>query len=468
MKILFIDPPFHRFMDFYRFYYPLGLAYMAAVLKEEGHEVIIYDAEHSPDSKSKSWTESVESYDAYPSAVQNDDHPVWQELREVLSDYSPDIVGISMLSVKVPSAQKVAAICKQFDKGITVIAGADHPTVFPALTLEDPNIDIVVRGEGEKTITELVRAILLHAGLQDVRGISFKENGVVINTPRRALIADLDSLPFPAIDALMHAKTYRPLDFGAIMGSRGCPYACTFCGVYTIWSRKVRSRSTSNVMSEIHWLHENWGTGFFSFRDPSFTLDRQRIVDLCTGIIHSGLKIKWECTTRPDLLDEELLNLLILSGCTNIRLGIESGSERILKRMKKNVDLSCVRKTAKLMNKHHIYWSAYFLFGTPWETKETISETVRFIREIDPPFITMARFTPIAGTAIYRELEKAGMINSLIDWGLEGNQRSSTNYVYSIPAHEFELIMQEVADFIDHRNCENSLKTGLYDLRVKA
>jgi radical SAM superfamily enzyme YgiQ (UPF0313 family) len=468
MKILFIDPPFHRFMDFYRFYYPLGLAYMAAVLKKEGHEVLIYDAEHSPDSKSHTWKETLSSYDDYTRALDNEHHPVWQELKDILAEFNPDVAGISMLSVKVPSSLKVAAICKQFNEKITVIVGADHPTVFPDHTLRDPNIDVVVRGEGEATISELVYAIEHQTSLNQVKGICFKDQGVVVHTPPRELIADLDSLPFPDISALMHSETYRPLDFGAIMGSRGCPYACTFCGVYTIWSRKVRFRSVANVMSVIRWLHKQYGTNFFSFRDASFTIDRQRIIELCNCLIKEDLNLKWECTTRPDLLDEELLMLLLQSGCTNIRLGVESGSEKMLKAMKKNIDLNDVRKAAKLLNRHHVYWSAYFLFGTPRETKETIRETVDFINEIDPSFVTLSRFTPIPGTELYLELEHAGLINPGINWGLEGNQRFSTNYIYNITNDEFETIMKDIADIIDKRNHAKSAEMGKSDLRFKA
>ena len=373
-----------------------------------------------------------------------------------------------MLSVKKASAAKVAAICKEFDRDVVVIVGADHPTVFPERVLGDPNIDIVVRGEGERTIVELAHALEEGRGLIDIAGIVYKEKGGVRHTPPRALIKNLDTLPRPAIQALIRPETYRPLDFGAIMTSRGCPYPCTFCGVHTIWSRTVRYRSVANVMAEIHWLHSTWMTDFFSFRDASFTLDRNRVVELCARILKDGLKIGWECTTRPDLLDDEIWQLLRQAGCMNIRLGIESGSAQILAAMKKNVDLDRIRETARLLNRHGAYWSAYFLFGTPLETKETIRETMAFIEEIDPPFTTMARYAPIPGSEMYMELETAGRISPGIDWSFESNQHLGSNYMHGIASAEFELIMQNVAATLEQRNLAKTAQMGMCDPRFKA
>lgn len=454
-------------MDFYRFYYPLGLASMAAVLEQDGHEVLVYDAEHSPDARSQTWIEASRNFAAYPAALKDDGHAVWSEIRSVLGEFDPDVAGISMLSVKTPSARKVAAICKQVKPGVPVVVGADHPTVFPEAALNDPHIDIVVRGEGERTLADLLRALEDGADLGGVGGIVFKENGGFRHAPPRALIRDLDSLPFPGIRNLLRPDTYRPLDFGAIMGSRGCPYPCTFCGVQAIWSRRVRYRSVGNVLSEIHWLHDTWKTDFFSFRDASFTLDRNRVTGICNRILADGLKIGWECTTRADLLDGEMWGLLKRSGCANIRLGVESGSEKILRSMKKNIDLDAIRKAAALLNRNGAYWSAYFLFGTPHETRETIRETMAFIEEIDPPFTTMARYAPIPGTEMYQELEKVGRVSPGIDWGLEANQHPGVGYALALESGEFEKIMQEAAVAIEQRNAKNTARMGVGDMRLK-
>ena len=208
MRILFIDPPFQRFMGFYRYYYPLGLASMAAVLRQAGHEVMVYDADHSESGETLSWTAVAERHGEFLKGLHTEDHPLWQEANAVVSGFGPDIVGITALSVKASSAARVAAICAEVDDRIAVVVGGDHPTVFPAKTLQDPNIDFVVRGEGEATMADLV------AGLQDgdggrlahVAGLSYKDGKEIRHNAARELIPDLDELPLPAIDALMRVE----------------------------------------------------------------------------------------------------------------------------------------------------------------------------------------------------------------------------------------------------------------------
>jgi len=195
MKILFVDPPFHRFMGFYRFLYPIGLAYMAAVLKEKGHQVMIYDAEHSEETRSMVWSEASGNFHKYHEALKDGSNPVWEEFNNILKQYNPDMVGITMLSVKGPSAARIAALTKAFNKEIIVVVGADHPTVFPAGTLNDPNIDSVVRGEGERTIEELTGCLQEKRDPGEVDGISCKKNGEIIHNKNRELIKDLDTLP---------------------------------------------------------------------------------------------------------------------------------------------------------------------------------------------------------------------------------------------------------------------------------
>lgn len=469
MRILFIDPPFQRFMKFHRYYYPLGLAYMASMLKTQGHDVLVYDAEHVTDGETLSWLEAAQRYDEYPKAIENDNHPIWLEIQNVIKEFSPDVVGITTLSVKVPSALKVAKICKEYNPEIVIVVGADHPTVFPEQTLENDDIDFVVRGEGEQTIVDLVSALEGKKNIKEVQGISFRDKTTkdYIHNHDRELIDDLDSIPFPAINDLMNFASYRPVDFGAIMASRGCPYPCTFCGVFNIWTRKVRYRSALNVVQEMKWLHDTYGTKYFSFRDASFTLNRVRILELCQEILNANLEVEWECLTRADLLDDELIGEMKKSGCVTIRIGVESGSEKILKTMKKKVNLDDIRNAGNLLNKHKIYWTTYFLFGTPQETRETIWETLEFINELNPPFVTVSRFSPIPGTEMYDELVEANLISPYIDWSMESNQRFTSNYVFAMSEDEFEVAMKEVSAIIDAHNKLQSELQGKKDGRLK-
>jgi anaerobic magnesium-protoporphyrin IX monomethyl ester cyclase len=372
-----------------------------------------------------------------------------------------------MLSVKVRSAYLVAKISKDINSNITIIVGADHPTIFPEEVLKNPDINYVVRGEGEITIKELISHLEdeRRLPLDTIKGISYKKNGKIVHNPDRDLISDINSLPFPAIYLLNNLETYRPIDLGVILASRGCPYKCSFCGVSSIWTRRIRYRSLRNVFIEMKGLNANYGTDYFSFRDASFTLSRRRTILLCEKIIRENFRIQWECLTRADLIDEEVVTLMKKSGCTTIRIGIESGSEEILKDMNKSIDLDRVRSVAKLLNKYNFNWSAYFLFGTPRETRETISTTLKLIEEIDPPFVTIARYAPIPGTKMYNDLINAKLISPSIDWSFESNQRLQTNYVYSMSENEFEDVMRDVARYIEDRNRVN--KFGVRDARLR-
>jgi radical SAM superfamily enzyme YgiQ (UPF0313 family) len=468
MRVLFIDPPFQRFMGFYRYYYPLGLASMAAVLREQGHDVLIHDADHAESAETLSWSAVAERHERFLRGLESQDHPLWREVSEVVRDFAPELIGVSVLSVKAASAARVAAICKEVAAGVPIVVGGDHPTVLPTQTLRDANIDYVVRGEGEAAIADLVACLMSGdpRRLADVEGLSYRAGAEVRHNSPREPIADLDSLPLPAIDALMQVDSYRPVDFGAIMGSRGCPYACTFCGVANLWTRHVRYRSVESVVGEMEWLRETYGTDYFSFRNASFTLSRKHVEEFCAELVRRDMGVRWECLTRPDLLDDELVDAMQASGCVTVRIGIESGSETILRHMKKRLDLDEVRRAARLLTRHGLYWAAYLLVGTPRETRETVRETLDFVREIDPPFVTLARFAPIPGTAMYEELERHGLISADADWSMECNQRLSSHYVFGMSEDEFAETLREVTDFLEAHNRSNCERIGTRDGRL--
>lgn len=364
MKVLLVDPPYQRIIGYYRFYFPLGLTYIAAVLEQAGHEVMIYDAEHDPNCISPTMKDTAIMHPRYAEALRSDEHPVWSEYIQVLNEFRPQMVGISVLSVKVAAANKIAALTKRHDKNIIVIAGGDHVTVRPQ-DMFGHNVDHIVSGEGEQGVLCLVKSII--AGECPPQ---------TIHAP---LIEELDVLPLPGIDNLRNVASYRPIDLGLMMTARGCPYSCTFCALSTIWSRKVRHHSTDRVIREIKLRRERYGTNFFSFRNGTFTLIRSKVVQFCRRLLEEYFKIEWECLTRVDAIDGELLQLMRQAGCRTIRVGVESGSEKILKYMDKNISLPQIRVAAKILNQSGIFWSAYFILGVPIETEETIRSTLTLI-----------------------------------------------------------------------------------------
>ncbi|MBD3311044.1 MAG: radical SAM protein [Candidatus Magasanikbacteria bacterium] len=323
MKILLVDPPCQRFMGFYRFYFPLGLSYLAATLQRSGHEVIIYDAEHDTSCISPSMKETSSRHQHYLNALTNDTHPVWEEFSKILADFKPNIVGISALTVKLASAIKLASITKSYNQKIIVVLGGEHVTVRPKDALHK-NVDYIISGEGELALLKLVREL---------------ENK---ESPRKVisghLISELDILPIPALKCLQNEKSYRPIDMGLMVTARGCPHSCSFCSLSSIWGKKVRFHSITRTITEIKMRMERYGTKYFSFRNGTFTQNRNRTIDFCHRLIEERLDIKWECLTRVDTVDSELLDLMQKAGCSTIRIGVESGSNDSLKYMNKGIN----------------------------------------------------------------------------------------------------------------------------------
>jgi anaerobic magnesium-protoporphyrin IX monomethyl ester cyclase len=449
-KVLLIEPPFHRFMNFHRHYFPLGLAYIAAVLGKY-HDVLIYDAERCSTTIPKKYSEMIEDYKYYLSGLSNNSHPIWNEILETVKKADPDIVGISALSVKVPTVIRIIQIIKEFNDNIRVIIGGEHATVSPDEFLKN-GADLIVRGEGEMIMLELVNSMEAGQCVKDISGISFMENNIIYNNPRRQLIENLDSLPFPEREKFFNSQGYRPVDFGLIMGSRGCVYDCHFCSNRNIWGNQARIRSVESVIKEIELVKNKFGTKYFSFRDYSFTYRRKWVVDFCHALKNRNLDIEWECLTRCDIIDNYLVRLMMELGCINFRIGIESGSEKMLKFMNKGITIPVITNAAKILNDNKTFWSSYFIFGLPDETKSDIYETLALIERIDPSFVSMSRFTPLPGTYFYDYLIKNGKLTEPINWAEWGNQYLGRNFMKNTTKEEFVDIIGNISKMIDDRN----------------
>lgn len=413
MKILLIDPPFKRFTGFVNYYFPIGLTYLAAVLRNANYEVTIFDVDGMQKGTDIDFSEEYKRLELYREGLNNKGDEAWQDIREVLADYQPDLVGITAITTKFGSVLKTAEIVKEYDVRCPVIVGGPHPTFLPEQTLKSKDIDIIVRGEGEKTFLELVQAIENKGHLEKIKGISFKQDGGIIHNSPRDFIKDLDEITFPARDLLMKQKNYTSEDMGAMMTSRGCPFNCTYC--CHMWQRKVRNRSINNVIAEIKEVKEKYGTRQFEFKDDTFTLSKKRTTELCKRIIAERLRINWGCTTRADLLDDELVKMMKKAGCNIIKLGIETGSERILKETKKGVTFQQMREAAKLLNREGIFWSGYFMAGLPTETEEEIKKTSEFMEELNPYYAGLGVYNPFPETELFQEGVELGLLHQEVE-----------------------------------------------------
>ncbi|MDI6903784.1 MAG: radical SAM protein, partial [Methanocellales archaeon] len=337
MKIALVSPPStieerypkgHPLRKATQVVEPLGLAYIAAVLEQNHFEVEIFDCI------------------AEELTVSN--------LIQKIKHSNPSVVGISAVTPNIHVALKLANEIKRVLPDITIVLGGVHPTLFPQQILKNGGVDIVVIGEGEYTMFELSETLDRGGELDDVLGIAYRKDGKITICPPRPLENDLDNLPFPARHLLpMHS--YKPFihkryPAHALMSSRGCPFQCVYC-CRDISGRHHRLRGVENVIEEIKVLAEEYNTKEVDFQEPVFCLNKKWTENFCHKLIEENLDIIWSAQTRVDLVDETILRLMKNSGCWMLYYGIEAGDQLLLDNMKKNVELSQIRKSVELTSK---------------------------------------------------------------------------------------------------------------------
>jgi len=409
MRVLLIDPPFKRFTGFVSFYFPVGLAYLAASAREDGHEVAIFDVDAVVKGTDIDFSDEYGRLELYRQGLNNPSHTVWSEITHVLEEFRPDVVGVTAMTTKFGSVLRTVDLIKEYRRDIPVVVGGPHATLLPDQTLKSQSIDMVVRGEGEITFRALLKALERKGGLEGIEGVSFRMNGQIVHNVARPFAADLDQISFPARDLLRDQKNYSSEDMGVVMASRGCPFNCSYC--CHVWERKVRFRSTDNIVEEIKRVRNRYGTTQFEFKDDSFTVNKQRTLQLCERLVAEKLGINWGCSTRVNLLDEELVERMKAAGCNAVKVGIETGSERILKETDKGVTFEQMRRAAALLNKHGLFWSGYFMMGLSMETVEDIRQTYDFMKELNPYYAGLGVYNPFPKTVLFDQGVRMGLLH---------------------------------------------------------
>jgi radical SAM superfamily enzyme YgiQ (UPF0313 family) len=305
-----------------------------------------------------------------------------------------------MFTANYKVAKIIANFVKRINNGCKIVVGGTHPTIDPEGTLANNDFDYLVRGEGELTFLELVEG----KAIEEIKGLSYRKNDKIINNPGRLFIEDLDVLPFPSRDLFINDT--RNMDYGNLITGRGCPFSCIYCASNKIWDRKTRFRSAQNVLSELAHLKTNYNSPLVYFVDDTFTLQRERAKEICSGMINDNLGLEWKCDTRIDCIDYELVDLMKRSGCIRIKIGVETGSERIMKKIKKGLTKKKIRKGVDIIKKVGIPLTVYLMAGFPGETNEDIKETIGFAKEIDADYYSLSIVAPYLGTEIYDEFIK--------------------------------------------------------------
>ncbi len=413
MKILLIDPPTNCFTGLIKRGYPVGLCMLAAVVKREGlADIAVYDADKAfLHTVGLSFTKQRMHMDRFLAGVNDGDHPVWATITRVLQEFQPDIVGITTMTIQYASALRVAKLVKAWRSNCLVVMGGAHANVMPRGMIDWPSTDIVVKGEAEEAFVELVRRYSSGSReFADIDGVITKDHRSHLDTAPLE-VRDLDQLPMPAREALLHPESFSAEDMGLMITSRGCPYRCSYCSNF---SRKTRFRSVENIFREISEVRSKYGTIQYMFKDDTFTLNRRRVDTFCSRLPSECGGVLWECATRLDLIDDPLIQMMKKAGCNRIGAGVESGDEEILKIFDKQLTLEQIRTGASVLNRNNMFWTAYFMVGLPMEREEQIQKTVSLMRDIGPSYAAVGVYKPYPGTRLFEYARVRGLVDEQV------------------------------------------------------
>jgi len=432
MKVLLIAPPDNKNVEpflsnpikptpaFSGYTFPMGLSYLSAYIKKEGHTVNLLDC--------LSLDLSL------------------QDIRKIILKTKPDVIGITSMTHYIKTAVAIAGISKTLFPKVPVVCGGPHANFDYENLLNNYSFDYVVVGEGEKTFSELLKYLKNKNSIDinNIQGIAYKKGNKIIKTPPRPFIKNLDEVPFPARELLdFNNYIYNQLLPNAveILGSRGCSHRCAFCSSSHFW-QMWRARSPENIILEMKEILKKYPkTKSFLFYDDNFTLDKNRVKKLCNLIIKEGLdKYRWNCSARADQVDLETLKLMKKAGLSKINYGVETGSPKVAKNIDKHLNLDTLKKTIKMTKKLGIEVLAFFMIGNPGETKKTIQQSIALAKELKPTTTLWSIAQILPGT----KLAKLQPISNFIEYIYEPEVNHPYQQTWSyIPVFENKNLNRE-------------------------
>lgn len=378
---------------------PIGLGYIAGMLRTHGHKVDLLDCAIMKES--------------------------YHQIIAYIKDINPDVIGITALSPYYSQMQIVAHLVRKLR--IPLILGGVHVTALPELSLRECGGDFVILGEGELTTLELMNKWNDEGARNRITGIAYLEDGKFkVNDPRE-LVQNLDDLPFPAWDLinplkyprLPHGMVIKRYPVAPILTTRGCPYNCAYCASTQFWRRKFRRRSAKNIVDEIEYLVNHFKIREIHIWDDNFTLVKKHVQEFCREIILRKLDLVFSCPNgiRIDTLNKEILSLMRRTGFYSLTFAIESGSQTILNNVNKKIDLKVIPKIAQMTKKLGFIIPSFFIFGLPGETYQTARRTIQFAKSLPLDAAVFFKATPLPGSRIFEDWAKTNKLpTTSCDW----------------------------------------------------
>lgn len=384
---------------------PLGVAYLAAVLEQNGYTVKIVDLAAEDFHHRENIADNLFMIGLS-----------YQETEKRIRDFEPDMVGVScLISSQFKDMRKLCELVKKVDKNIVTIVGGGHPSALPAQSLQYEHIDFVSIGESECTLLGAIEALNSNGDFSHIDGFGYKHDGNISITPKTKFIENIDTIPFPARH-LLPMETYFKTNIPqcgtslkspntSIVTSRGCPARCIYCASSQFWGRKFRGRSPENVLQEMESLIRLYGVKELSIIDDNLTLDKERAMKLFQGMIDRRLNLVWNTPNGSAVwaLDEELLSKMKEAGCYEVTFAVESGDQEVLtKIIKKPLRLSSVEKLVAHAKGLGLLVKAFFMMGFPGETREQMKKTIDFAKRLRFDAVGIFIATPLPGTELYK------------------------------------------------------------------
>jgi radical SAM superfamily enzyme YgiQ (UPF0313 family) len=452
MKIVLVRPPFYALFGVTTpkmKTYPLNLLYLATYAKERGgYEVAIVDGENIsvPGLEPPGSTEQDpgiimhEGISRMVGVLENPDHSLWTEMERRILAESPDLVGITCNSGNMDTVRLMTAKLKQ-DK-IPVILGGSHPTVLPEQSITYTAADMAAMGEGESTLVRVMDAIKGKDSLAAIPSLAWRNNNHIMVNPKGKLIDSVDDLPTPDRSFIDRSNYFGEV----ILTGRGCPFNCAYCASRNIWGRKVRLRSVPSIIDELQTLKEQAqaaeepsrsGRWVVKVVDDTFTVNKKRTMQLLDEIVRHGLNcFEFTGGVRADTLDEDLVSRMREANFRRVTLGIESGSPRILKMIRKGETNEDVKRAVGLLKSAGIHSHAFFMIGLPEETQEDVELSKKLILDSQPDHVEINMVTPYPGTDIFKKLipEDPMKIDRWYRWFHQGMATHSERLGYDLNA----------------------------------
>jgi radical SAM superfamily enzyme YgiQ (UPF0313 family) len=404
---------------------PIGLLYIATSIRENSeHNVKILDATIGTISVKK--------------------------IGEAIKEFAPEVIGMTLSTFSLLECISIARLAKEIDPKVKVIVGGIHVYIYPQETINLGCFDYGVLGEGEHIIIKLLDRIEKGESPSGIKGIIYKEDGEVVYTGPPDLIDDLDSVPLPD-RTLLPYKKYNSLIAKAnpvsiMITSRGCPFKCTFCDRPHL-GKKFRVRSADNVADEFEQCYR-LGIKEILVYDDTFSINRQRVIDICNKLIERKIKIYWGIRTRVDTVDGEMLRLLKEAGCVRVNYGVESGDAEVLKGLNKGITLEQAEEAFYLTKKYGMDALAYFMIGCPGETEETVRETLEFAKKLKPTYVHFTILMPFPSTTVYYD----ALANKIIKKDVWKEFAKSPVSDFEIPVYEENLTRGELVKLLNDCN----------------